>query len=262
MTDWGTYENFRLEADDGIAWVEIDSTSSGNAFNGRMGSELIEIAARLGEDETVRCIVLTSAADVFCAGGDVTEFTGDAAVSFRSGADAHGAIVQFSRTEKPVLTGVNGAAVGLGFGLAIFGDVVLMSDDAVLRYGYPGVGLSGDGSSTFYLPRLVGLREAKRIAILDEPIGAEEAAELGLVTEAVAADAFDDRLRELAERIASGPTRALGKISRLFDESYGQAMEAQLAAEIDGIAELAGSEDFRNAVAAFAEDREPEFTGR
>lgn len=263
MTDgWGDYENFRVGGEDGVARVTIDSTSPGNAFNDRMGAELAEIAARLGEDEAVRCIALTSADEVFCAGGDVDGFGGDAAVGFRQGADAHGAIVQFNRTEKPVVTGVNGAAVGLGFGLAIFGDVVVMSEDAYLRYGYPGVGLPGDGSSTFFLPRLVGLRTAKRIAMLDERIGAGEAEEMGLVTVAVPPEEFDGRFRELADRLADGPTRALGRIKRLLNDSYHRPMEEQLFEEIDGIAELAATDDFEEAVGAFREGRDPEFTGR
>jgi 2-(1,2-epoxy-1,2-dihydrophenyl)acetyl-CoA isomerase len=108
----------------------------------------------------------------------------------------------------------------------------------------------------------VGLRTAKEILLLDEPISPEEAVDMGLATEVVPADEFDDRLDELAHQLASGPTHALGKTKRLMAESFDRSLEAQLAAETEVIADATHTEDFSRGVDAFFGDGDPEFTGQ
>ncbi|MFC7157593.1 enoyl-CoA hydratase/isomerase family protein [Halomarina halobia] len=258
-----SYENFETTFEDGVLRAEIHSTSKMNALNETMSEELLDLAVCL-HDESVRCFVLTGSDGVFCAGGDVTTFASeDAPGEMRKGASLlHDAIVQLHQTEVPVIAGVNGAAVGAGFSLGIFGDFVLASDASYFQFGYPGIGATGDGASTYFLPRVAGLRQAKRITLLNERVGPEEAVDLGLATETVADDEFDERLREVAARVAEGPTVALGRTQQLLTESTSRGIEAQLAAETDKIAETAKTEDFREGVRAFGEGRTPEFEGR
>ncbi|MEF8842217.1 MAG: enoyl-CoA hydratase-related protein [Haloarculaceae archaeon] len=262
MTD-REHENFETSLEDGVLRAEIHSTSKMNALNRTMTDELLDLAIRLHE-EPVRCLLLTGSDGVFCAGGDVGGLVNESAsAGMRRGASLlHDAVVQLHEAEVPVVTGVNGPAVGAGLSLAIMGDYVLASDDAYFQYGYSGIGATGDGSSTYYLPRVVGLREAKRIALLNERIDAGEAAEIGLATEAVPADEFGDRLTDVAERIADGPTIALGRSMTLMTESTSARLEEQLAAETDSIARTARTEDFAEGVAAFGAKRDPEFEGR
>lgn len=262
MTD-REHENFETSLEDGVLRAEIHSTSKMNALNRTMTDELLDLAIRLHEDP-VRCFVLTGSDGVFCAGGDVGGFVGESAsAGMRRGASLlHDAVVQLHEAEVPVVTGINGPAVGAGLSLAVLGDYVLASDDAYFQYGYSGIGATGDGSSTYYLPRMVGLREAKRIALLNERIGAGEAAEIGLATEAVPGAEFDDRLGAVAERIADGPTVALGRSMKLMTESTSARLEEQLAAETDSIARIARTEDFAEGVSAFGAKRDPEFEGR
>lgn len=257
------YENFETSLDDGVLRAEIHSTSKMNALNRTMTDELLDLAIRLHE-EPVRCFVLTGSDGVFCAGGDVGGFVNESAsAGMRRGASLlHDAVVQFHEAEVPVVTGVNGPAVGAGLSLAIFGDLVLSSEDAYFQYGYSGIGATGDGSSTYYLPRVVGLREAKRIALLNERIEPAEAVEIGLATEEVPAEAFDERLSAVASRIADGPTVALGRSMKLMTESTSARIEEQLAAETDSIARTAHTHDFAEGVSAFGAKREPEFEGR
>lgn len=257
------YENFETTFEDGILRAEIHSTSKMNALNRTMSDELLDLAIRL-HDEPIRCFVLTGSNGVFCAGGDVTNFEGESAsAGMRRGASVlHDAIVQFHQAEVPIIVGVNGAAVGAGFSLAIFGDYVVASESSYLQFGYPGIGATGDGASTYFLPRIVGLRQAKRIALLNERIKPTEAAELGLVTESVSDDAFESRLRELSKEVANGPTVALGRTQRLLNESTSAHLEKQLAAETDIIARTAETADFKEGVRAFDENRKPEFEGR
>jgi len=257
------YENFRTTFEGGVLRAEIHSTAKMNALSDTMSEELLELAVRLHE-EPVRCFVLTGSEGVFCAGGNVTGFAGDGpAAAMREGASVlHDAVLQFHQAEVPVVTAVNGPAVGAGFSLAIFGDYVIAHGDAYFQFGYPGIGATGDGSSTYFLPRVAGLRQAKRIALLNERIGPEEAVELGLATEATDPDAFEDRVAEVAARIADGPTVALGRTQRLLERSTSATLAEQLAAETDAIARTAHTADFEEGVRAFAAGEEPDFEGR
>jgi 2-(1,2-epoxy-1,2-dihydrophenyl)acetyl-CoA isomerase len=131
-----------------------------------------------------------------------------------------------------------------------------------LDFAYQRIGLTGDGGSTFFLPRLVGLRKAKELVLTSEAVQGEEAVEMGLANEVVPADEFDDRLDELTADIASGPTAALGNTMRLLTESYDRTLESQLAAETETIADAVQSEDYERGYAAFFEKDDPEFVGR
>lgn len=257
------YTNFETSVtDDGVLFAEIHSTSKMNALNQTMSEELLDLAVRL-HDEPIRCFVLTGSDGVFCAGGDVSTFAGENAPGeMRKGASLlHDAIVQFYQADVPIVAGVNGAAVGAGFSLSIFADYVLANDDAYFQFGYPRIGATGDGSSTYFLPRVVGLRQAKRLTLLNEQVHSDEAVELGLATEAVENEAFEDRLEDVAATIAAGPTVALGRTQRLLTDSTSSGIEEQLAAETDVIADTAKTADFREGVRAFAENRSPDFQG-
>jgi 2-(1,2-epoxy-1,2-dihydrophenyl)acetyl-CoA isomerase len=257
-------ENFQFERTDGIVSITIDSTTKFNSFNEVMGDELLEIASWLNAAPDVRCAVLTGSNGVFCAGADVEGFLADdrGSESVRRGASIlHDAIVQFHQANVPLLTAVNGVATGAGLGIALLGDLVVISEDARFEYGYPRLGMPGDGGVTFHLPRLVGLRRAKDIALLDRPIQPDEAVELGLATESVPADEFEARVDELAAKLGSGPTHAYGAAKRLLTRSFDRSLEEQLAAETDAIATASETDDHAEGVAAFVADREPEFEG-
>lgn len=259
------YENLAIEQENGVARVTLDSTAGRNTIHLGMADELIEVAVTLGDDPDVRCIVLTHAGDFYGAGADLSQLDGDgsdAPILRQLAGRLHEAIIQFHQAETPILGGVDGVAAGAGFSLALLPDLVLLSDQARLEYAYPRVGLTGDGGSTFFLPRLVGLRAAKEIVLLDEPISPDRAVQLGLATEVVDTNEFDARLTELAEGLASGPTHALGKTKRLLTESFDTGLEAQLAAETDVIADATHTEDFARGLDAFFGEEDPEFLGR
>ncbi|MFC4438642.1 MULTISPECIES: enoyl-CoA hydratase/isomerase family protein [Natrialbaceae] len=259
------YENLTVEVDNGIATVTLDSAAGRNALTLEMADELVSVATTMGDDPAVRCIVLTHAGEFFGAGADLSQFAGDesdAPLLRELAGRAHEAIVHFHRTETPVLGGINGIAAGIGFSLALMPDLVVLGEDATLKFAYPGIGLTGDGGSTFFLPRLVGLRTAKEIVLRDEPITPEQAVAMGLANEVAPADEFDDRLGEVAADLAAGPTRALGTAARLLTDSYERSLESQLAAEADAIAEATRTEDYERGLEAFFGDGDPDFVGR
>lgn len=266
IQDPSEYENLRVVREEGAATITLDSTTRFNTLNLGMTEELLHAAATLSEDSEVRCIVLTGSGEVFCAGADLGTFDEtderDASGIRQLAPIFHDAVLQLHQAPKPVITGVNGVAVGAGFSMAILGDLVLINEEAHLQYGYSRIGLTGDGSSTFYLPRLVGLRRAKEIALLNEPIESDQAVEWGLATEAVSPDDFEERLDELARGVAQGPTRALGMTKRLLTESFDRGLADQMAEETDVIARASMTEDFQRGVRAFFNDEKPEFVGR
>lgn len=175
MNNTESYDDLNVEQEANIAYIRLDSTRHFNSLHPTMADDLFRVVTELVEDEAVRCIVLRGTNNVFSAGADLAGLAGDESdgPALRQLASSlHDTVVQLHQAEKPVLTGVNGVAAGAGFSLSIAGDIVLVSDSARFEYAYERVGLTGDGGSTFFLPRLVGLRRAKEIALLDEPISA------------------------------------------------------------------------------------------
>jgi 2-(1,2-epoxy-1,2-dihydrophenyl)acetyl-CoA isomerase len=261
------YETLTVERDGGVARIVLDNAAQRNAVTLESAGELIDAAASLGEDPDARCIVLTHAGQFFGTGADLTEFdghdtTGDASYIRQLAGRIHEAVIQLHQTRTPVVGGVSGVAAGAGFSLALAPDLLVVSEDARLEYAYPRIGLTGDGGSTFFLPRLVGLRTAKEIALLDEPISPADAVEMGLATEVAPAEEFEDRLSDLAADLAAGPTYALGNITRLLTESFDRSLESQLAEETDAIAKATRTDDFGRGLDAFFGEGEPEFTGQ
>ena len=265
MTDTQHYDDLRVDREDGVARITLDSTKRLNSLHPTMANDFFEVVTELVENSEIRCIAITGTGEVFGAGANLAGLDGnksDGPALRRLASMLHDIVVQLHQAEKPVVVGVNGIAAGAGFSLALTGDVVLVSDDASFEYAYQRVGLTGDGGSTFFLPRLVGLRRAKEIALLGEPISPERAVKLGVATEVVSDDEFDDRLSEMAERLASGPTAAFGATKRLLTESFDRGLTDQMATETDAIARATHTEDYARGHAAFFGDDEPEFVGR
>ena len=260
------FANLRVERRDGVVRIVLDSTSDFNSLNPAMADELVRVMTDLAEDDDARCLVLTGTEGVFCAGADLGGFEGDSSDAprlRRLATSLHDAILALHQAELPVVVGINGVAAGAGFSLALCGDAALMHEDARLEYAYGRVGLTGDGGSTFWLPRMVGLRRAREIALLDEPIDPDYAVGLGLVTESVPGEEFDARVSEMADRLASGPTKAFGATKRLMIESFDRGLAGQMASETEAIAGMTHTEDYeRGHDAFFFEDEEPEFLGR
>jgi 2-(1,2-epoxy-1,2-dihydrophenyl)acetyl-CoA isomerase len=251
-------------ADGAVGRITFDRPEHNNAMDQRAADELNAAAIDLVEDDAVRCIVLTGVGGVFNTGADLGALAGDAsdgATIRRIAGDLHGMVSQLVRAPKPVVCGVNGVAAGGGVGPSICGDVVLAAESARFEFAYPRIGLSADGGSSYFLPRLVGLREAQRIAFRDEPVDAAEAVDIGLATEVVADDEFEDRLAAEAARLAEGPTLAHAATKGLLRSSLDRSLDEQLAAEAETIAGLTATEDFARGIEAFFGEDGADFRG-
>ncbi len=259
------YDSLAVSREADTVTVRINTASPMNGVTRRFVDELRDLAAELRADDSVRAVALTGTDGIYSAGADLESLAGDNGDATRLrylAGTLHDAIVTLVGLEAPLVTAVNGVAAGGGFGLAILGDIVLVGDDARLEFAYPRIGLTGDAGSTFFLPRLVGLRQAREIALRDEPIAPDEAVDLGLATEVVPAEELESRRQAVTEELAVGPTRAYGATKRLLLESYDRDLSAQLAAETDAIAAAARTDDYERGYAAFFGDDDPQFEGR
>lgn len=241
-----------------------------NALDRTMIAELTEAVERVGGDPAVRAVVLRGAGDAFMAGGDLRMFHGTLAKpAAERHADLHAAVLRLQPLvrglrdmPKPVVAAVHGAAAGFGVSLAMACDLVVAADNAVFTLAYCHIGTSPDGSSTFFLPRHVGLKRAFEIALLGDRFDAATAERLGLVNRVVpVADLAADAMK-LAGRLANGPTQAYAATKALLNASLESGLDDQLAREADGFAGCAVTEDFAEGVTAFVEKRKPAFSGR
>lgn len=168
-----------LEIDAGMARIPLNRPDAGNAMNLDLVRALAHAAARCDGDPGVKAGLLCASGRMFCVGGDLKAMAGfgdETAFRVKELADElHNAVSLFSRMAAPLVIAVNGAAAGAGFSLALTGDYVIASGSAKFTMAYTAAGLSPDGSSTYYLPRLVGLRRAQELALTNRTVTAREA---------------------------------------------------------------------------------------
>jgi 2-(1,2-epoxy-1,2-dihydrophenyl)acetyl-CoA isomerase len=261
-----SYETIRLERADGIATITLNRPDAFNAMSLALGRELFSAVLEVDEDPAVRCVVLTGAGRAFCGGGDVRAFAENlpriGVLIKELTTYVHGAVSRLVRTPKPVITAVNGVAAGGGLSLALSGDLVLAAESARFTMAYSRIAATPDGSSSYWLPRLVGIRRAIELFYTNRVLTAREALEWGLVTRVVPDAELADEAGKLARELAQGPTLALGRGKRLFHASTTESLETQMELESQRIAESGHTEDFAEGVRAFVEKRPPVFKGR
>jgi len=257
-------QRVRFELKDGVATLTLDRPKA-NGIDLEMGRALMHAAIRCHEDADVRAVVLTGAGSMFCAGGDLKSFVGFGkdlpAALLELTTYLHAATSRLLRMRAPLVTAVNGTAAGAGMSLAISGDLVLAAESASFTMAYTAAGLAPDGSSSWLMPRLIGLRRTQELMLTNRTLSAREAAEWGLVTRVMPDADLQAEAAALAGKLAQGPTRAYGVVKSLLAETFSTAYEAQLEHEARGIASMAGTPDGQEGVRAFVEKRTPRFTG-
>ena len=174
----------------------------------------------------------------------------------------HAAISLVREMQKPVIAALNGVAAGGGLGLALACDFRIMSAKANLVTAFLGIGASPDSSSTFFLPRFVGMGKATELFMRNTPVSAQEALDLGLATAVVPPENVLEEALRLADELAQGPTAAFGRTKLLLNQSFGSSFQEQLHSEARSITISAQSPDFAEGVTAFVEKRKPSFKGK
>ena len=252
--------------EDGVAKLTLNRPEAANALDIDLGRRLMDAAIRCDEDPAIRSVLLTGAGDrFFCAGGDLKSFQGfegGPAVGIKHvTAYLHAAIQRFTRMDPPLVVAVNGTAAGAGVSLAAVGDIVLAGAGTAFTLAYTAAGLSPDGSSTFFLPRAIGMRRTQELMLTNRKFTAEEAENWGLITRSVGAGEALAEAGAIAAQLAQGPTRAYGGVKKLLADAFSTPLETQMEWEAQRIAEMARTGDGQEGMAAFAEKRKPEFRG-
>jgi 2-(1,2-epoxy-1,2-dihydrophenyl)acetyl-CoA isomerase len=262
-----SYDTILFDIDQNVATVTLNRPEAMNALNMQMAEELMEALSRCRADPNVRAVIVKGAGRGFCAGGDVRAFgeslqTNPLSFIRSLAMRLHAGVAEIRRMERPVIAQVHGVAAGAGMSLALACDLTLAAQTARFIMAYARVGLSPDGSSTYFLPRLLGPKKALEIFYIGDPIDAGEAEKLGLVNRVVADAELENETRALAQRLAQGPTLALARAKELVYRGVSESLETQLENERHFMGLSAISEDFREGVQAFLEKREPRFMGQ
>ena len=256
------YETLLYLADAGVATITLNRPEALNALNAPMRRELLAAIKAAGRDAEIRAIVITGAGRGFCAGADLRG--GSSEREFRRVlTDEYNPVIAAMRgVAKPVIASVNGVAAGAGVSLAFAADVVLASEHARFVPAFNRIALVPDSGLTRTLVRALGRHRALEILLGERDLGADQAREAGLVAAVVPAERLAGDTQALAVRLASGPTGAIGLTKRLVNDAEDASLAESLAAEA-ALQELAGrGSDHAEGVAAFAEKREPKFSGR
>jgi len=255
----------QVETHGAVALVRLNRPEHSNTLNLQMAMDLLAAAMTCARSPTVRAVVITGAGEHFCFGGDLRavpsrELSLDDHIRELT-TYLHAAISHFVRMDAPVIAAVNGTAAGAGVGLVAMADLALAAHGSRFNLAYTGVGLSPDAGTSFLLPRIVGLKRAMELLLLNRTLSAAQALSWGLVNEVVADERLLERSLELAERLARGPATAYGATKRLIAHSLG-AFESQMVLESETIAAQAASADAVEGVAAFLDKRKPRFPGK
>jgi 2-(1,2-epoxy-1,2-dihydrophenyl)acetyl-CoA isomerase len=261
-----SYQNLLLDRRDHVATITLNRPEAYNALDLGLGRDLFHATLEVDEDPDVRCVVITGAGKAFCAGGNVKDFADNlpriGILVKELTTYLHGAVSRLARSPKPVIMAVNGVAAGGGLSFALSGDVVIAAESARFTMAYSKIAATPDGSSSYFLPRLIGLRRTLELYLTNRVLSAREALEWGLVTRVVPDAELSSAVDALARELAAGPTLAIGGAKRLFHQSTWESLETQMELEAQAIAASGHTEDFREGVTAFANKKTPTFRGR
>ncbi len=258
-----SFEHIKFEKQGAIAKIELNRPDAANGLDTLMASELKQAARRCDGDPELKAVILSASGRFFCAGGDIKqmqsqgEAVGEAIKSLAD--DLHSAISILSRMQAALIVAVNGVAAGAGFSIAMVGDIVLAGESASFTMAYTRAGLCPDGSSSYFLPRLVGLRRAQELMLTNRTLSAAEACELGLVTRVVADDELQVEADRFASELAGGARLSTAYVKKLLLASAGNDLETQMELEGQLVAQCAASPDGREGIQAFVEKRKPDF---
>jgi 2-(1,2-epoxy-1,2-dihydrophenyl)acetyl-CoA isomerase len=271
-----------IDTDGAVGTITIDRPQRFNSLDVETARDLRKAGLQLARDSAIRAVVLRGANGVFCSGADLKYIrsggedddlgyliptTDHRQPTTRYGAIfkqileyIHSTISEIRRAPKPFIAAVDGIAAAGGFGLAMSCDLVVASERATFEWAYSKTGLTGAESSTFMLPRLIGLRRAFELLFLNPRISAQRALDIGLITAIYANATFDRDVQQLAKQIADGPTEALGIAKELLNQAAGMdRLDFHLDRELDNLARIADGGNFAEGLDAFFEKRPAQF---
>ena len=258
---------FRVEG--ALAWVTLNRPEARNAVDDTMRKRLLAALGRAADDPGIRAVVLTAGGETFCPGADLWGNRKSPQEPLHPGAprllmkrNSQRLIRTILELEKPIVAAVNGVAAGMGAHLALACDLVIMAAEARFVEVFVRRGIAIDSAGAFLLARLVGLLKAKELVLLGDDLPAAEALRLGLCNKVVPRAELTAAAQDWGDRLAHGPTLALGLSKRLLERAYESGLETCLEEEALAQSLVARSDDMQEGMRAFAERRKPDFKGR
>ncbi|MGO9489351.1 MAG: enoyl-CoA hydratase/isomerase family protein [Solirubrobacteraceae bacterium] len=262
-------ETVNLSVQDGAATIELNRPQALNAWNHQFGSDLLAAVRHAAEEDSIRAVVITGAGRGFSSGADLKEISGGETTPegrpdvYRTLTERYHPIMTMIREMgKPVVASVNGPAVGIGCSLALCSDLIIAAESAYFLLAFVNIGLVPDGGSSLFVPTRVGMARATELSMLGERLPAAKALEWGLINRVVPDERLGDETRELAARLAAGPTRSYAGTKRQLNNWLYARMEEQLELEAQIQREMSGSDDFVEGAMSFVQKRPARFSGR
>lgn len=255
------------EIDHGVARITFNRPSVRNAVTGSMLDDMTRFLEEVEQSRAVHCIVISGAGDHFTAGGDVRGFgetlkmgSDERRSSFETRVRTGSRVVlQMARMPQPIVARVRGAVAGAGIGIVGASDFVLCNEKSIFVLAQVGIGACPDGATTWLLPRLVGARRAKEMALLGDRFDSAEAKEMGLVSRVIADADLDAAVDALVDRLVAAPRESIRRAKMLLDRAPWHSLETQLELEAKCFAACAATDNFAEGVRAFMEKRPPRF---
>lgn len=252
-----------MTREDGVTTLSVNRPAALNALDVATARAFLAACQSLASDLQLRVVVLRGEGKAFGAGGDIAALQANpAATANELIACLHEAVLLLTRLDAPVIASLHGVVAGGSLSLAMACDLAIAAEGTRFNLAYANLGASCDLSGSWHLPRLVGLRNAMQIALLSDTFDAAEALRLGLVNRVVPDARLQDETQALAQRLATGPTRAYGHMKRLLRQSFDHDLPTQLGAEREAFEACTQTADFAEGVDAFRGRRRPVFAGR
>jgi len=266
-----TEKTVLVDVQQGVATLTMNRPKALNALNTDLAAELTTALKAADADDAVRCIVIAGAGKHFMAGGDIGYFYDkvqqgkeiaerDITAFFN---DVHGITRAIRHTGKPVIAKAQGAVAGFGLSLLASCDLAVIADDCKFTLAYCHIATTPDGGSTFFLPRMLGLKKTMELMLLGDLFDAQEALNCGLVNKVVTREELDATTDKMSQRLAKGAAHALAETKKLVNQSLVcDDFETQLDAEQQRFVECTLTPDFYEGVQAFCEKRKPDFINK
>ncbi|MBD2701484.1 enoyl-CoA hydratase/isomerase family protein [Spirosoma sp. BT702] len=264
------FENLLYETSDGVCRITLNRPQVYNALSASLIRDITGAVEAAGADNQVRVVLITGSGDkAFSSGADLKEGFAQAAASGGQlalgeslRATYHPMIMAIRQLSKPVIGRINGVAAGAGCSLALACDVVICADEAYFSQIFVNIGLMPDAGSTFFLPRLVGPQRAFDLCSTGRRVYGPEAAQIGLVSRSVPYSNLDDTVEEVVRYYVSAPTRAIGTMKQVLNQSFYATLDQQLEQEADNQDKLGRSADAAEGIGAFLMKRKANFSGQ
>ena len=260
-------DEIRLETYDSIATLTLNRPKALNALNRAMAEALDRSLREVEGMSSLRCLVIRGAGDHFMAGGDIRYFQQCLQLPEQQREAevnsviqlVNGAAAALRRLPQPVIASIRGNAAGFGMSLVAACDLAIAADNARFTQAYSQIATTPDGGNTFFLPRVVGLKRAAALCLLNQPLDAGAALEQGLINNVVANDELEAETDKMARRITRGSMQAMAGVKALLNASLQHTLEQQLQLEQASFVRCALGADFREGLDAFVGKRQPRF---